>query len=72
MEKMLPFGLIFVCFFVCLFQGLNGYPGLPRFPLGLTDMFVFTEIPKVVNSLCTIMVFRNLDNGLVFISKYRS
>ena len=37
--------------FVC-FKGR--YQGFPGSPLCLTDMSVFAEIPKVVNSLCTI------------------
>ena len=34
----------------------DGYRGLPWFPLCLTDVSVFAEIPKVKNSLCTITV----------------
>ena len=39
---------------VCLFQGWNGYWGLPWFPPLPADVSLFAEIPKVVNSLCTI------------------
>ena len=33
--------------FVCLFQGWDGYRGLSRFPLCLTYVSIFAEIPKV-------------------------
>ena len=49
------------CLFVCLFQGWDGYRGLPGSPLCLTNVSVFAEIPKVVNSLRTLQWFRNPD-----------
>ena len=42
---------ILVCLFVCLLMVGWVYPGSP---LCLTDVSVFSEIPKVVNSLCII------------------
>ena len=42
--------------FLSLFQGWDGYRGLPRLPLCLTNVSVFAEIPKFTNSLCTITV----------------
>ena len=42
---------------VCLFQGW-AWPG---FPLCLMDVSLFAEIPKVMNSLCTIGI-GNLDS----------
>ena len=39
-EKMLPFGLIFVCFFVCLFQGYDDSTFAWRIES------VFTEFPR--------------------------
>ena len=43
--------------FVC-FKGGMGTRACPGSPLCLTDVSVFAEIPKVVNSLCTITVVR--------------
>ena len=39
------------CLFVC-FKGVMGTSACPGSPFCLTDMSVFAEIPKVVNSLC--------------------
>ena len=44
---------ILVSLFVC-FKGGMGTGVYPGSPLCLTDMSIFAEIPKVVNSLCTI------------------
>ena len=34
-------------YLVCLFQGWDGYRGLPWFPLCLTNMSVFAEDPQI-------------------------
>ena len=46
-------------------MGIGACPGSP---LCLTDVSVFAEIPKVVNSLCTITVVWELESNIILSS----